>query len=382
MRTKRAVCLILALALALLLAPPLRAAELAFVAVNDTIPTTLSGGGMPFHLGGTLYLPYTAFNQQSLGVFASYRGDEGIISIIGAPEQLTFDLRQNTVTDKRGNTRDVTLMVSGGQVFLPASVFASAFSVSISELTSKSGYSVIRMTNGNQVYDDTLFLEKAENLISYRVDQYLAPNTPPPQPVFKPAAPTPATPAQTVPEEEPDEKGEEEEPEEEEEPDPATVYLAISGLAGAEEALAALSEQGETAAFFLTAGDIEGNGALLRRIAAAGHVLGLRVPAGVEPKAALRRANEALDRAVHEKTLLVLLPETAADGELDAAYSVHYLSETPLTAAEAAGASGQTRLLVLEGQAVREGLNDLREMAAILRPLRETTTLPEPEVTE
>jgi len=68
------------------------------------------------------------------------------------------------------------------------------------------------------------------------------------------------------------------------------------------------------------------------------------------------------------------------DGEgIEAAYSVHYLSETPLTAAEA---SGQTRLLVLEGQAVREGLAILREGEAILRPLRETTSLPEPDAEE
>ena len=377
MRKKRAVGLLLALVLAVGLTPPLRAAELAFVAVNDTIPTTLSGGGMPFHLGGSLYLPYTAFNQQSLGVFVSYRGDEGIISIIGAPEQLTFDLRQSTVTDKRGNVEDVTLMVSGGQIFLPVPVFAGAFGVSISELTSRSGYSVIRMTNGNQVYDDALFLEKAENLISYRVDQYLAPNTPPPQPAVKPTAPMPSAPVQVGQEDETDE-----EEEEEEEPDPATVYLAVSGLAGAEEALDALSAGGQTAAFFFAAGEIEGNGALLRRIAAAGHVLGLRVPAGAEPKAALRRANDALDRAVHEKTLLALLPETAAGEGIEAAYSVHYLSETPLTAAEAAEASGQTRLLVLEGQAVREGLAILREGEAILRPLRETTSLPEPDAEE
>ena len=248
MRKKRAVGLLLALVLAVGLTPPLRAAELAFVAVNDTIPTTLSGGGMPFHLGGSLYLPYTAFNQQSLGVFVSYRGDEGIISIIGAPEQLTFDLRQSTVTDKRGNVEDVTLMVSGGQIFLPVPVFAGAFGVSISELTSRSGYSVIRMTNGNQVYDDALFLEKAENLISYRVDQYLAPNTPPPQPAVKPTAPMPSAPVQVGQEDETDE-----EEEEEEEPDPATVYLAVSGLAGAEEALDALSAEGQTAAFFFAA---------------------------------------------------------------------------------------------------------------------------------
>lgn len=375
MRKKRAVGLLLALALAVALMPPSRAAELAFVAVNDTIPTTLSGGGMPFHLGGTLYLPYSAFNQQQLGVFVSYRGDEGIVSMIGAPEQLTFDLNHNTVTDKRGNVQDVTLMVSGGQVFLPASVFTAAFNVSISELTSRSGYSVIRMTNGNQVYDDALFLEKAENLISYRVDQYLSPNTPPPQPAAKPAVSVPTAPVTAAPEDKTDEG----ESEEEEEPDPATVYLAVYGLTGAEEALDALAEEGWTAAFFLSEGEIAENGALLRRIAAAGHVLGLWVPEQTEPEEALRRANDALDQVIHEKTLLVLLPEAERGGKLEDAYSAYYLPETPLTAAEAAEAGGQTRLLAMKGPEVREGLAVLRENDAMVHPLRETTSLPGPE---
>lgn len=380
MKRKRAACLLMALALVIALSPSLRAAELAFVAVNDTIPTTLTGGEMPFHLGGSLYLPYHAFNQPSLGVFVSYRSDEGIISMIGAPEQLTFDLERSTVTGKRGEVRDVTLMISGGQVFLPASVFTDAFRVSISELTSRSGYTVIRMTNGNQVYDDSLFLEKAENLISYRVDQVLTPNAPPPQPVVKPAAPVTAAPPPAAPEDETEEPEEKDDGDEEEEPDPAVVYLAVCGLRGAEDALEALSERGETAAFFVTAGEIEGNGGLLSRIAAAGHAIGLRVPPGTEPEAALRRANEELDRAVHEKSLLALLPEQESGEGVDGAYSVFYLPETALTAAEAAAAEGQVCLLALEGPEVREGLAVLNERAAIILPLRETVTLPEPAV--
>lgn len=379
MKMKRAAVLLLTLALVLNLSPPLRAAELAFIAVNDTIPTTLAEGGMPFHLGGSLYLPYLAFNQQALGIFVSYRGDEGLISIIGAPEQLTFDLNESTVTNKRGNVQDVTLMVSGGQVFLPAPVFTSAFGVAISELTSKSGYSVIRMTNGNQVYDDSLFLEKAENLISYRVNQYLTPDAPPPQPPAKPAVTAPAAPVQAEPAPQPvrtEPEGQEEE-EEEEEPDPAEVYLAVSGTAGAADALDALSKENQAAAFFFTAGEIEENPELMRRTAAAGHALGLRVPEGAEPETALREANEALDRAVHEKTLLALLPQAASGAELETAYSVFYLPETELTANEAAAAGGRTCLLVLEGKDVRDGLNVLRENSAVLLPLRETTSLPD-----
>lgn len=38
-------------------------------------------------------------------------------------------------------------------------------------LESQDGYPVLRFTTGSEVYDDSLFIEKAENLIAYRVAQ-------------------------------------------------------------------------------------------------------------------------------------------------------------------------------------------------------------------
>lgn len=376
---RRLACLALVLALLLFSVLPAGAAGLAFVAVNDTIPLTLPDGSLPFRSGGDLYVPYTVFNLQQLGIFPSYRSGDRSISLFGRDRRLTFDLDANTVTDEGGSVQSAPCLTSGGILFLPAVLSARHFGLQVSELTSKSGYTVIRFMDGSQVYDDSLFIEKAENLISNRVSQYLSPAAPAPSvtPV------TPVQPAAPEPVEEPgNESGNEPDSEPEEEtPDPATVYLAVLGISGADEALEALSAHGESAVFFLTAGEISANGAMVRRIAAAGCPIGLCVPDGASPEPALRAANDALDRVLHEKSVLALLPQGIDPGKTEDAYRVFYVPAEPLTAAEAVEAYGETRLLLCQGRETPVSLSIL-EQTAVLLPLRETTSLPKPELPE
>ncbi len=374
---RRLACLALVLTLLLFPALPAGAAGLAFVAVNDTIPLTLPEGSLPFRSGGDLYVPYTVFNLQQLGIFPSYRSGDRSISLFGRDKRLTFDLDANTVADESGTVQNAPCLTSGGILFLPALLSARHFGLQVSELTSRSGYTVIRFTDGSQVYDDSLFIEKAENLISNRVSQYLSPAEPTP-------SVTPVTPVQpAAPTEEPNEPNAPNEPDsepEEETPDPATVYLAVLGISGADEALNALSARGQSAVFFLTAGEISANGAQVRRIAAAGCPIGLCVPDGANPGSALRAANDALDRVLHEKSVLALLPPGIDPGKTEEAYRVFYAPARPLTAAEAVEAYGETRLLLCQGREISVSLSIL-EQAALL-PLRETTSLPEPEPPE
>ncbi len=401
---KKLIPLLLALLLCLLAAlppaAPARAAQLSFVAVNDTIPLTLSGASMPFRSGGELYVPYTVFNIPSLGVLVSYRSGDRTISLYGMENQLTFDLAAGTVLDGHGDVRTATCLTSGGVLFLPTSFCTPAFSLGLSELRSRDGYTVFRFTTGSQVYDDSLFIEKAENLISYRVSQYLAPEAPaesaqepqpqPPanEPPSQPAVPAPPAvqqPGIEPPADEPDEPPEDEpgeEDPEEEEPEPATVYLAVSGTADAETALAALSRAGQHAAFFLSAAEIAADGPLVRRISASGHILGLRAGPDEVPETALRAANDALGRALHEKSLLALLPAAAETGTVERAYCVLREPETPLSAAEAAQAHGQTVLLLLSGGEVPAALAELNNAGAVLAQPRETDLPPDGQPAE
>jgi len=387
---KRLLACVLALCLlaALLPGAPARAVELSFVAVNDTIPLTLTGSGAPFRSSGELYVPYTVFNLPALGVLVSYRSGDSTLSLYGDGDRLTFDLLNGTVQDGRGNTRAATCLASGGIPFLPASLCTSAFSLGLSELRSRGGYPVFRFTTGSQVYDDSLFIEKAENLISYRVSQYLTPAAPaesapePVPPAAEPVQPEPPAPQPAGTELPADERdGDPDEEPEEEEPEPATVYLAVSGTADAEAALNALSRAGVRAAFFLSAAEIAENGPLVRRIAAAGHTLGLRAGPDEDAETALRAANDALGLVLHEKSVLALLPAAGAE-TAGGAYCVVREPAEPLDAAGAAQSYGQTVLLLLTGGEVPAALAVLGGEASVLPQLRETSLppdAPEPE---
>ena len=67
MKRRRILSLLLIVAMLACLCVPVSAdGELFFVAVNDTIPLTLSV--FPTYSGGTLYVPYQVFDSQPCGV--------------------------------------------------------------------------------------------------------------------------------------------------------------------------------------------------------------------------------------------------------------------------------------------------------------------------
>lgn len=363
---RRLICLILVLLLAaLLVLPASGAAQLAFVAVNDTIPLTLSGGELPFYSGGMLYLPYTVFNTSSLGFYPSYTPDNGTLTLFSRNQRLIYDLAGGTVTDETKLVQYYPAISRNGTVFLPAAFSANHFGVQVSVLTSQSGYTVVRFTTGSQVYDDSLFIEKAENLISYRVEQYEASIQPPSGGETTTDPPTPVPPETTDP------TDKEDEPEEE----PAQVYLAVVGADTMEATLTSLKQKDISAAFFLTAEEIRENGALVRRIISEGHTVGLTCPDGQAPSEALREANDALDRVLGRKTLLALVPEGADTTGIETAYCFFYRPTVRLTATEAAQAHGESCLLVGDGTLLASGLGILQEADCTFGRLSETTLI-------
>ena len=368
---RRLVCLILVLLLAaLLVLPASGAAQLAFVAVNDTIPLTLSGGDLPFYSGGMLYVPYTVFNSTSLGFYPSYTPDNGTLTLFSRNQRLVYDLSGGTVTDENKLVQYIPAISRGGTVFLPATLSANHFGVQVSDLTSRNGYTVVRFTTGSQVYDDSLFIEKAENLIAYRVEQYEASIQQPSgggtdtDDTSNPSTPSTVTPGTTEPDDE--------EPTEEE---PSQVYLAAVDAATMEPLLTTLKQENLRAAFFLTEEEILENGSLVRRIVSEGHTIGLTCVEGEDAAEALREANNALDRVLGRKTLLALVPESTDAEGLDAAYSLFYRPSIRLTATEAAQAHGESCLLIGDGQVIASGLGILQEAECTFGLLSETTLI-------
>ena len=316
MKRRRILSLLLIVAMLACLCVPVSAdGELFFVAVNDTIPLTLTV--FPTYSGGTLYVPYQVFDSQPCGVTPSYNQTRQTYVLFNRSRQMLFDLAAGTVSDESGSVSTANVLYRSGILYLPLTFCASHFGLKTTMLESAGGYQVLRFTDGSEVYDDSLFIEKAENLIAYRVQQYAGGGQTQDKPSERPGG-NPGT--QTDPAAE---------------KKPATVFLAFTDSQTMRDSMAALKKYSLQGSFFLTEDEILTDPALVFELLAAG------------PTAALARANDALAALVCQKTLLALLPAGAEAAE---GYCCFFRPAAPVTAAEAA-ASETAHLLVCSADA-------------------------------
>lgn len=339
---KKVLPVLLVLALVLTLLPGAMAAgSLCFVAVNDAIPLTLPASDAPYYSGGTLYLPYTAFNANPGGVIVSNNVDQNTFVLFTRTSRLVYDLTNGTVTDESGNESPVTVSYRGGLLYIPASA-AEHFGYSVSLLTGSRGEVIIRFTNGAQVYDDSLFVEKAANLIAYLNEQQQQTDD----------AVTPST-----------QPGTGNNPNTAPETRPAEVYLAFAGDAVSAETLELLAQYEYQAAFFLTAGQLQEDKELARAIYAQGHIVA--VTGGSESE--LTAANQALDEALFYQTVLALVPGGAETGPF-----WHSLTDTGLPAN---WASQEVPSLLVCRTGAAALLEQVQAAQATVLPLLETTVV-------
>ena len=350
MKCRTILALVLALIVLLALIPGAAATEdVFFVAVNDTIPLTLTGVA-PYYSSGGLYVPYTVFDAAPGGVSSAYNAEEQTFVLFTRGARLVFDLAAETVQDENGKTSSVSVSYRGGILYVPLSLCASHFGLSTSMLTSAGGYTVLRFSNGNQVYEDSLFIEKAENLIAYRIAQLEQPDSSAP-PVSTdrpnpPAGPTTQEPPAA---------------------EPAECCLAITDASGMQAAADTLNAQQLRAAFFLTEREIEENRALVRALYLSGHMLGVRAePDAADVGAALDAANEALYRVLQRKAVLALAAEA------DETLSGYCVFSPDMPAETVSPVPGQTQFVVLGADASAQ-ISQLLQQGATLTLLRETT---------
>ena len=351
MKKRLLVCVLaLALLLGLTTAASGAADDLFFVAVNDSIPLTIVGA-KPHYAATGLYVPYTVFDAAPGGVAQAYNASEQTLVLFTRAKRLVFDIGKDQMTDENGNTSSVLTIYKSGLLYIPLAVCAGYFGLSYSMLTSQSGCPVLRFTTGSEIYDDDMFLQKAENLIAYRIQTHEQEQTP--------GSTQPGTRPQTPQEDEPQEL--------------VPVYLAVTNAAQMADALDTLQAKDLHAAFFLTAAELEADPLLACRILAAGHTLGLTVTED-EPDVpqALHAANDALGAVVHTKTVLALL--TAEQAQTVEGFRVFTRPEGETSAQEAIQKSEAQRLLVCADE-LAGTLDDQDYVGASPQLLRETSPI-------
>lgn len=335
-----------------------------FIAVNDSVPKTMTDETEPYLDGETIYIPYTAFRAKPFGIFISYNEDKKeSLTLFNRVKRLHIDLLEEKCTDKDGNVTALNVVFKNGVVYLPAYCL-SYFGVEVTLLMNIDGYLVLRFTNGDQAYDDDVLLARAERLIKYNAERYdngtFQPGTDISD-VEDPDIDLPFNPG--------------DEPE-------GYAYVAFRGEAVSELSLKLLEAEKLRAAFFLTLEQIKDQPDLVRMMYAAGNTIGLTINGTEEnPQLAIDQANDALDDTIFRKTLLVLLPQERAS-EVQG-YRVIVTPELPQqepdqpsdSSVDDAENGPQTQFLVIEEANVNNTLSKLLGERIRILQLRESTII-------
>ena len=300
-RGKRLLSLLLSVLMLCTLLPPRASAAptLYFTAVNDRM-CDLSDETMPFWQNGLLYVAgATVDGPDDLGIRYSYSQEKSVAILYKGQRVLYCDLTAGTMENNRtGEQYAGSPIVRSGMVFFPITALAKMFDLKYSSTKIAYGY-LLRIRDDNAVLSDEYFIDAATDPIQKRYAQYERahaaaeseqPETPPPV----------DTPTRR---------------------DDLTVYLL---LPAAEEAaltqlLSTLENYQSYATLLLTPELLESAGDGVRRAAATGNAVALRIDAATaaEALAQIERGNDALWRAASLRTRLVYLE--SADKTLRAA---------------------------------------------------------------
>lgn len=299
-RGKRLLSLLLSVLMLCTLLPPRASAAptLYFTAVNDRM-CDLNDETMPFWQNGLLYVAgATVDGPDDLGIRYSYNQEKSVAILYKGQRVLYCDLTAGTMENNRtGEQYAGSPIVRSGMVFFPITALAKMFDLKYSSTKIAYGY-LLRIRDDNAVLSDEYFIDAATDPIQKRYAQY--------ERAHAAAEQENETPAQV---ETPVRR------------DDLTVYLLLPAANGSmlTQLLSTLENYQSHATLLLTPELLESAGDGVRRAAATGNAVALRIDAATaaEALAQIERGNDALWRAASLRTRLVYLE--SADRTLRAA---------------------------------------------------------------
>lgn len=282
-----------ALLLGLLLPAFGSAEQVNLMAVNDTVLVELTTENMPRTVGGVLYVPYTMLSNQAtginLGVTAMYSTTQRTVVVTdGRQRGAIFDTQSNTAQELDGNPLSVRAMVRNSMIFLPIDWLCEYFGTISCTRTQTDYGTLIRVTNAAATLSDRNFVSAADSLLASSLGRYLDSGG-----QGENLDPTPSSGAASS------------------EPPSGTELALACRWGGEAEACAQLIESRERRALFLFAPEeIGGQDGLVRRLAGAGHTIGLAL-SGEDAEDCLAQAEEGrrlLAAAARYPALVVSAP--------------------------------------------------------------------------
>lgn len=228
------------------------------MAVNDRVlDTTVEN--MPRTVGGVLYVPYTMLSKQAvsinLGVNAMYSNTRRTVLVTDGQRGVIFDIQNNAAEDLNGAAVSARAMVHNATVFLPIDWLCQYFGTITCTRTRTSYGTLIRLKNSAAILSDQDFADAAGPQLKDNLQRYLASIT--------------------------GEGGGEPEPSggvaQSEAPSGPELFLALRCGQSARDCAQMLENRGQRALFLFTGEELAADDGLARRLAGAGHTLGLKL---------------------------------------------------------------------------------------------------------
>jgi hypothetical protein len=267
------------------------AGDIFFTAINNTV-LPMSSKTMPRYFGDTLYIPYTFFSSDELGVYFAPGSDQIMLySYTSGYKSLTFDTVKSTVFDQDNTQRYFEAIKSGGLVYVPVYDICRFFGLTLNVYTADPA-PVVRISHAADSSDilnrPTFFSMNSARIRTY-YDDYIGVQVSPG------ASPT----ASASPSEEPTFES-------------VSIYLSFYDLKPDQfsAVLAAFDTHHFKSCFFVSADEIRDDADLLRRAVGKGHTLGIWLKDGTFDE--YETASSLLFEAAKTKTILVSASGSAA----------------------------------------------------------------------
>ena len=261
------------------------APEGVYFTVADRVVMPMEDASMPFQQDGQWYVPHTVFTQRELDVAYGRTVDRQTAYLMTIRQRLSFDLAAGQCYDQDGRYYyNIRAIVRGDYVFFPLEMVADFFGLRWSYRTT-SLVPMIRITDSSSTLTDAVFLDSGANLLQSRYDDYLRSIA---QEDETPVTPSSPRSGQRV-----------------------YLMMAFSNFVDAGGVLDTLAAYDGRATMLFTAGQMEGQDDLLRRLVGEGHAVAIALESLTQAQAIqeLAAANAALWEAACAKTRLVYLTQ-------------------------------------------------------------------------
>lgn len=274
-----------------------------FTAVNDEVKD-LTDATMPYVVYEKFYVPYTIFNDRSLGVYYSYNRQKYTLTFYNKYNTLTFDLLMFVAYDSEQQYRQ-RVVSHNGTLYIPIEFVCSKFNLAFTHINA-APVTILRIVSDSQLDSVQFRIQNSERL----KDEYLEYKGL--NPSASPSPSAPASPSPSIPVNSPTPPAEVMQ---------KVLYLGISGSPTeyTMDLLDLLDRYGVKATFFYATSESDAYGDALRRAYGTGHAIGILAGSLEEAES----ANLALDRQIVTKTRIAIAPaveRTEAERMADAGY--------------------------------------------------------------